>query len=157
MELEVVVEVEEFGFVEGFQCAPFFLCGTAGATGSVYETADAAHLQNLVLLRVGDVFIDLGQQLGSHALLDGFQNAEGIGHWRLAHADHFALFQQTGGFDRDIVHRYAAVLAGVGGNAAGLENAGCPEPFVYACFVHAGGVYDSREFILAPVAACPGC
>ena len=98
--LLVVVEIEIIGVVEAEHCridesvkaSPFLLCGAAGSSRSVHETAYAAHFQYFILFGVGDVFVNLGDELGSDALLDAFQNLEGVDYRRLLYAYRFADF-----------------------------------------------------------------
>ena len=86
---------------------------------------------------VGDVLIDFGNQLGSYAALDRFENLEGVGDGRFAHIDYLARFDAAGGFHVDATHRHASVLACVSSYRAGLEYASRPQPFVYPrCVTH---------------------
>lgn len=80
-----------FKLKKGIDGSSVFLGGSACATGSVYEAADASHLEQFVLVGSGNILIDLGQQFGSHSLLYGFEHSERVCDGGLPDADHFAL------------------------------------------------------------------
>ena len=130
----VPVIVEEDGGGEGFHRTAVFLGGTAGAAGTVDETADAAHLQQFVLLGIGDVFIDFRQEFGTYTLFDALEDFKRIGDGWFLDVYDFANLDRTGGFDADTVHGDTSVLAGISSDAACFEDAGCPQPFVNPCF-----------------------
>ena len=55
-----VVKAKHHGVRKGVERTPFFLGGSACSVRPVDESADTAHLQEFVLLRVGHVLVDLG-------------------------------------------------------------------------------------------------
>ena len=103
----LVVKAKEGGFDESIHLPSVLLGRATRATGAIDETADTAHLQDLVLLWVGDILIDFGNQLGSYAALDRLENLEGIGDGRFAHIDYLARLDAAGGFHVDATHRHA--------------------------------------------------
>ena len=98
-EIELVIfvfvnsEAEEGGIRKGIHGAAVLLGGTACATLAVDESADATHLQEFVLLGVGDVLVNLRNEFGPHALFDTFQHTERIGDGRFTHMNNFANFK----------------------------------------------------------------
>ena len=127
----VHVEVEQevvqvFRRGEFVQAAALLLGGASGAFGAVDETADAVHLQQLVLLRRRHVFEDFGNQFGAHPLLDGLFDLERIGDRRLAHVDDVARLDGARRLQLCPVHGNLAFLACGRGHGAGLEDAGGP-------------------------------
>ena len=103
----------------------------ASVKSSIWRrSADTAHLKELILLTVRDVLIDLRYELCSYALFYACQDLEGIGYRRLAHADDLAGFDVMARLEAHAIDGDASVLACVGGDAAGLEDACCPQPFV---------------------------
>ena len=53
---------------EGIQGTAFFLGWATSASCSIYESADATHLQQFILLRIGHVLIDSEEHFGSYTL-----------------------------------------------------------------------------------------
>ena len=143
VEGEIVVEAEHGGYFEGIEGAAFLLRGAAGAACAIDESADTAHLENLVLLGRGDVLIDFGQELRADTLFNGFEHAERVGDGGLAHAHHLTCLQRSRGFYVLPVDGDATVLDCIDGNGAGLEDAGRPKPLVYSCLaVHISGRFS---------------
>lgn len=131
-----VVEAEHGRLGEGVQCAALLLRRSTRAACAVYESADATHLEQFILLRVGHVLVNLRQELGAHALLYRLQNLERVGYWRLLHAHHIAHLHRAARLYGHSAQHDASVLAGVGSYGACLEYARCPQPFVYTCYFH---------------------
>ena len=123
------VKSKHGGIYEGVQGSAFFLCRATGASGSVYESADAAHLQELILLRVGYVFIDTIQHLGAYALLYAVENLERVGDRGFLYAHHIAtLDDEYAGSEYPFFQLYEPVSDGAAAHAAhyaeGAEHSG---------------------------------
>ena len=80
--LEVLIPSEHCRFDEVVEGSPVFFSGASRAALPVNKSADAAHLQQFVLFRVGDVLIYLRNEFGSDALLDAREHLEGVGDGR---------------------------------------------------------------------------
>ena len=89
----IVVKAEEGRFNKRLHGTTVFLGRTTRAAGAIDESADTTHLQNLILLGIGDVLVDLWQELCSYSLLDAFQHFEGIGDRWLLDINHLAGLQ----------------------------------------------------------------
>ena len=121
-----VVESEHGRLGEGIQCSTLLLSGAASAACAVYESADATHLKQFVLLCVGHVLVNLRQELCAHALLYRLQYLERVGYWRLLHAHHIAHLHRAARLHGHSAQHDTTVLAGVGSYGACLEYARCP-------------------------------
>ena len=130
VEFVIVVETENDRVGEVVEGATLLLRGASCAAGTVDETADAAHFQQFVLSRIGDVLVDFWHEFRPHTLLDALQHAERVGDRWFFHTDHFAYLQRTRGLGADGTDGDASVLAGIGGDAACLEDTRSPQPFV---------------------------
>lgn len=70
----VVIEAKHGGLHKRVDGPSLFLGGSSGTTCTVDKPTDSAHLEQLVLLWVGDILVDLRYQFGSHTLLDAGQH-----------------------------------------------------------------------------------
>ena len=129
----IFVKSKHGGIYEGVQGSAFLLSWATSASCSVYETADATHLQQFILLRIGHVLIDSEEHFGSYTLLYAVEYLEGVGDRGFLHTHHVATLNDEGGFSGNAAYGYSAILAGIGSNAASLVNAGSPKPLVYSC------------------------
>ena len=68
---------------EGIQGTAFFLGWATSASCSIYESADATHLQQFILLRIGHVLIDSEEHFGSYTLLYAVEYLKRVGYTRL--------------------------------------------------------------------------
>ena len=135
-----ILKVEAFEVLEAFERRAYkgihlpsvFFRRPSGAACPVYESADAVHLQQVVLILRGDVLVDFWKDLGSYAPLDGFQQTEAEGDGRFPHADDVVGLHRPRGLHVHPVYCHSSVLTGVSGVGAGLEDAGSPEPLVQA-------------------------
>ena len=118
---------------EGVQGSAFLLGWATSASCSIYESADATHLQQFILLRIGHVLLDSEEHFGSYTLLYAIENLERVGDRVFLYAHHIATLDDEGRLSRYASHHDAAILTGIGSNAAGLVNAGSPKPLVYSC------------------------
>jgi len=126
---KLFVKIEFFvGEVEGsvgeevLHVAAVFLGGTAQAGGALYKAAYAVHLKDIVLLLGGDILHHLGYKLGAYAVLNGLQNLEGVCYGSLADRYRITFLDGFGWLALYAVYLDAALLAGLGGNGAGLED-----------------------------------
>lgn len=134
VERRVVEEEGDVGIAEVVELASVLFGGTACASGAVDEAADAVHLEDVVLLAGREVLEHLGHELGADTVLDGLKHAEGVGDGGLADGDGVAFVDGLRGFGGGAVNGDSPVLAGVGGQRAGLIEPHSPEPFVNPCF-----------------------
>ena len=126
----VVIEPEKCWVDKGIDGATLLFGGSSSASRSVHKTADTAHLEQFVLLRVGYILVDFRNQLGTYALLDGFQHAKRVSDGGLLHTHHFARLDVSAGFHVDSIDGDAPVFDGVYGDGTRLEDARRPQPFV---------------------------
>lgn len=129
----LIFESEQGWINEGIERTALFLGRASGTSCTVYESADAAHFQKFVLLRIGNVLVNAKQHLGTYALLNAVEYLERIGDRSLLHAHHIATLDDKRWLSVYASHRHTTILAGICCNAARLVNAGCPEPLVYSC------------------------
>ena len=141
-----IVIYKDWG-IEVIECTAVFLGGAACSAGPVYESAYAAHLQQFILLRGCYILKYLSQQFGSDSLLYGLKYAERIGDGRLANVNDVALLDHMRGLEARTALGDATILACICSNGARLEDARCPQPFVYPCFhvVFIGSLLPERS------------
>ncbi len=82
---------------EGIQGTAFFLGWATSASCSIYESADAAHLQQFILLRIGHVLIDSEEHFGSYTLLYAVEYLKRVGDRGFLYAHHVATLNDEGG------------------------------------------------------------
>ena len=123
VEVEFLVgEVEGSVGEEVLHVAAVFLGGTAQAGGALYKADYEFHCKDVILLLGGDVLHHLGDKLGANAVLNGLQNLEGVCYGSLADRYRIAFLDGFGWLALYAVYLDAALLAGLGGNGAGLED-----------------------------------
>ena len=147
--VEVEIEIaEEYGDVSGLgakvvEGSALFLGGAACAAGTIDEAADAVHLEELVLLGGGDILENLGDELGADAVLNGLKDAEAVGDGRLAYVDDIADLDHARRLHLRAAYAHLSLFTGRSGHSSGLEDTGCPKPFVNAGLFHFSYSTDS--------------
>ena len=112
----IFVKSKHGGIYEGVQGSAFLLSWATSASCSIYESADATHLQQFILLRIGHVLIDSEEHFGSYTLLYAVENLERIGDRGFLDAYHIATLDDKGRLSVYASYHYTTILTGIGSN-----------------------------------------
>ena len=99
-----------------------FLGGAAQTCGPFYETADAVHLQQVILVLRGYVVHHLGDQFRPYTVLYSLQDLECVSYRGFPYGDGITLLYCLGWLALDSVYLDTSFLACLGGNGACLED-----------------------------------
>ena len=136
VEVEVVIVIDIARLGELGERAPLLLCGATKTFLPIYESANARHLQQIVLALGSDILEIFGNQFCSHAVLDETEHPERVGDGRLPHIHYLAHLQGPRWFHCHAIDSDASFLACLGGDCASFEDARRPQPFVNSHHVY---------------------